>query len=180
MTDRLFCVGKKFFSQPAINFVRGYLIEISFFFCYIYVYNLDQTGGNMSEILIEKNEFATLWYHPEKKIVHHQFHKFIYGDVFRNLLLKGTETMKKYGANKWLSDDRKNPVLKTDDSDWAQANWFPLTLQAGWKYWALVQPEGAIAKINTDKLVKIYGEAGVIAKYFENPEDAMKWIESQP
>jgi hypothetical protein len=61
----------------------------------------------MSVITIEQNDYATMYYHPESKIVHHEFHKFIYGDVFRAFLLKGTETMKKYGATKWLSDDRK-------------------------------------------------------------------------
>jgi hypothetical protein len=134
----------------------------------------------MSNIIIEENAFATLWYHPEKKIVHHEFHKFIYGDVLQSFLMKGTETLKKNGANKWLSDDRKNPVLKTEDADWGQAIWFPQTLQAGWKYWALVQSEGAIAKMNTEKLVKAYSQAGIIAKYFNNPDEAMTWLESQP
>ena len=134
----------------------------------------------MSLDLIEKNDFATLWFHPEKKIVHHEFHKFIYGDVFRAFLSKGTETMKKFGGHKWLSDDRKNPVLRTDDMEWAKQNWFPQTLQAGWKYWAIVQPEGAIAKINMDKMVEIYAQAGIIAQYFTDPAEALKWIESQP
>lgn len=134
----------------------------------------------MSQTLIEKNDFATLWYHPEKKIVHHEFYKFIYGEVLRAFLLKGTETMKKNGATKWLSDDRKNPVLKSEDMTWGETNWFPQTLQAGWKYWAIVQPEGAIAKMNMDKLIKMYGEAGVTAKYFSNPDEALKWLEDQP
>jgi hypothetical protein len=134
----------------------------------------------MSKITIEDNEFATLWYHPEKKIVHHECHKFIYGEAIRSLLLKGVETMNKNRATKWLSDDRKNPVLKTEDMDWAQATWFPQTLEAGWKYWAIVQPEGAIAKINMKKSVDIYAKAGITAKFFDNPEDALKWLESQP
>jgi len=32
---------------------------------------------------IVQNSFFTLWYHPEKKIVHHQLHKFIAGVPFR-------------------------------------------------------------------------------------------------
>jgi hypothetical protein len=134
----------------------------------------------MPKITIEDNEYVTLWYHPEKKIVHHECHKFVYGEVFRDFLLKGTETMKKNGANKWLSDDRKNPVLRTEDTEWGQANWFPQTLQVGWKYWAIVQPEGAIGKISMKKLVDIYAQAGITAQYFDNPEDALKWLESQP
>ena len=134
----------------------------------------------MSKILIEKNDFATLWFHPEKKIVHHEFHKFIYGDVFRAFLMKGTETMKKNAANKWLSDDRNNPVLRNEDSEWGQKNWFPQTLQAGWKYWAIVQPAGVIGKLSLNKAVEIFAQAGIMAKYFTDPDEALKWLENQP
>ena len=27
--------------------------------------------------------FATLWYYPDKKIVHHQIHKFVHGEEFQ-------------------------------------------------------------------------------------------------
>jgi hypothetical protein len=134
----------------------------------------------MPAILIEQTEFATLWYHPEKKIVHHEWHKFMFGDKFRAFLMKGTETMRKNKANKWLSDDRKNPVLSKEDMDWGAVNWFPQTLQAGWKYWAIVQPEAAIAKMNMKKLVEDYSKAGMTAQFFSNPEDALKWLESLP
>jgi hypothetical protein len=158
-----------------------------FIFCsYIFYSNIFranvywQSEVKMSQILIEQTDFATLWFHPEKKIVHHETHKFTHGEAFRAFLLKGTETMKKNGATKWLSDDRKNPVLKTEDMEWGQTNWFPQTLQAGWKYWAIVQPESAITKMNMDKLIKDYGQAGIIAKYFSDPDEAMKWLEEQP
>ncbi len=43
----------------------------------------------MSRQTIIETEYATLWYYPEEKIVHHQFHKFIHGDEFRKVMLKG-------------------------------------------------------------------------------------------
>lgn len=132
------------------------------------------------DIEIVKNEYGTMVFHQDSKILHHQWHKFIYGDVMHEMLLKGTEAMKKYGGKKWLSDDRKNPILRKEDMDWGQVNWFPQTLKAGWKYWAIVTPEGAIAKINMEKLVVEYGKAGVVAKYFTNPEDALAWLKEQP
>jgi hypothetical protein len=63
---------------------------------------------------------------------------------------------------------------------WGETTWFPQTLAAGWKYWAIVQSEGAIAKINTEKLVQSYTQAGITAKYFSNADDALIWLESQP
>jgi hypothetical protein len=134
----------------------------------------------MTAILVEDTDYATLWYHPEKKIVHHEYKKFMSGDIFHAFLLKGTQTLIENGANKWLSDDRMNPVLKKEDMEWGQTNWFPQTLQAGWKYWAIVQPESIYAKLNMHQLVKDYAKAGVTTKFFTNPEDAMQWLESQP
>ncbi len=132
----------------------------------------------MSVIIIEQNDYGTMYYHPESKIVHHEYHKFIYGDVYRAFLLKGTETLKKYGAIKWLSDDRKNPVVSAVDIEWGQKNWLPVTLQAGWKYWAIVQPEGILAKTTMENLMKDFARFGLTARYFTDPDVAMKWLES--
>jgi hypothetical protein len=44
--------------------------------------------------------------------------KYTHGKDFRDALMSGVEAMKRYGANKWLSDDRKNPVLNSDDRQW--------------------------------------------------------------
>lgn len=134
----------------------------------------------MAPIVVLDTDSVTLWYHADKKIVHHQVKKYMHGDPFRDFLLKGTETMRKNRAHKWLSDDRKNPVLNQEDLAWAQTGWFPQTLQAGWKYWAIVQPEFAIAKVTMDKLAKQYTDAGVTTKFFHDPDEAMKWLESQP
>ena len=65
----------------------------------------------MSEIIIIQNEYATLVYHPDEKIVHHTFHKPIGDQEFRNVLNTGAKTLKKYNASKWLSDDRGNSAL---------------------------------------------------------------------
>jgi hypothetical protein len=132
----------------------------------------------MTKVIVFDNAFATLWYHPEKKIVHHVIHKFIYGEMFQKLLLTGTETLKKNGAQKWLSNDKSNTVLRTEDMQWGQENWFPQTVRAGWKYWAIVQPEAAIAQMNMDKLVKQYSAAGITAKFFTDEAEAMRWLES--
>jgi hypothetical protein len=134
----------------------------------------------MEAKVVENNDYATLYYHPDTNIVHHEFHKFIYGDVFRAFMMKGTETLKEHGAKKWLSDDRKHPIFKTEDMEWGTSTWFPATLAAGWKYWAIVQPEGIVAKLELENLVKEYAKAGLMAKIFVNPEEAMKWLESQP
>ena len=130
-------------------------------------------------MLLIDNDSASLWYHPEKQIVHHQFHKFIYGREFQDVLLAGMELLQKNKARKWLSDDRAMPVLRPEDMEWAQTMWLPQMVQAGWKYWAIVQPENVIGQMNMERIVKEYLAAGIAAKYFSDPDEAMTWLESQ-
>lgn len=134
----------------------------------------------MSKITVIDNPYVTLWFHTDKKIVHHQLHQFIYGQVFREFLLAGTELMKKHGGKKWLSDDRSNTVLSQDDSQWGETNWFPQTVAAGWKYWAIVRPKKTLAQMGMDRIAKEYAKAGITAQFFSDPDEAMRWLEKQP
>ena len=131
-----------------------------------------------SEIVIDSAS-ASLWYHREKQIVHHQFHQFMYGKEFQEFLLAGMELLKKNKAHKWLSDDRALTALTSADMEWANTTWFPQTAAAGWKYWAIVQPTKIIGKMNIERLVKEYLAGGITAKYFADPDEAMIWLEEQ-
>ena len=133
----------------------------------------------MPAITIYDSPAVTVWYHTDKRIVHHQIRKFVHGKEFQAFLMAGTEALARYQAQKWLSDDRGNTVLSQDDQRWGQAVWFPQTARAGWKYWAIVTPEKVLARLTMEKLTKEYGAAGVTAKFFSDPDEAMKWLESQ-
>ncbi|AXQ28656.1 hypothetical protein D0B54_08165 [Solimonas sp. K1W22B-7] len=130
-----------------------------------------------AQVLID-NPYVTLWYHPETKIVHHQMHRFIVESVFREFLQAGTQAMKQHGACKWLSDDRKNPVLAQSLHDWARDHWFPQTRKAGWKYWAIVAPEEELGQWTMQRAVDEYRAMGITAKYFSDPDEALRWLQT--
>lgn len=132
----------------------------------------------MSKSIISDTQYATLWYYPEKKIVHHEFHKPISGEEFRQVLLKGLEIFKEHGAQKWLSDDRMNARLPEPDSDWGQREWFPKVFAAGWKFWAIVLPDKVLGRMNMQTFINNYSKQGLTIEVFGSPEDAMKWLES--
>jgi len=133
----------------------------------------------MSDIILCENDQVTSWYHPDKKIIHHQMHKYTHGQVLRDALMAGAEAMGKYRAQKWLSDDRLNPVLNPDDQQWLIEVWQPIVLKSGWKFWAIVEPENLINKIRMEKMAEIYSKLGVTVQEFSNPDEAMKWLASQ-
>ena len=50
------------------------------------------SGKETVTLLHNKN--VTIWYHPDKKMVHHQFHQFVHGEVFREALNIGAEAIR--------------------------------------------------------------------------------------
>lgn len=132
----------------------------------------------MTPLTIIDSPFATLWYHPGPGIVHHRIHKFIHGQAFRDLLLAGLDTLQKNRAQKWLSDDRANAVLRPEDVDWSHTFWFPQTVKAGWKYWAIVQPEKTVGQVTMKGLANDYARQGVTSKTFLDPESALAWLDT--
>lgn len=129
-------------------------------------------------VLID-NPFVTLWYHADKKIVHHQIHQFIYGAPFREFLLAGAEALKKHGATKWLSDDRANTVLSHEDGEWGRDHWLVPTAKAGWKHWAVVRPRKVLGQMSMERGAKEMLNIGINVRFFDDPDEAMRWLEAQ-
>lgn len=133
----------------------------------------------MTKTIKLDTNYATLWYHDDEKIVHHKFHKFIYGQQFRDVLENGLKIFKEEGASKWLSDDRENSALPAEDGAWAMNDWSPRVLDAGWKYWAIVLPEKNIGQMNMQQFIDSYSPLGLTVRVFSDPDEALKWLESQ-
>jgi hypothetical protein len=134
----------------------------------------------MPAIKVLDDPNISMWYYPESKIVHHEMHQFFCGKPFRDALDKGVEVFQKYGAQKWLSDDRATPALSTEDLDWGDRDWFPRVARSGWKYWAIVMPEKIVGQLTMKRLAETYNARGVHTKLFSSPEEAKKWLEQCP
>lgn len=132
----------------------------------------------MPKETIIDTDYVTLWHDSDNKLVHHKFHKFIYGQQFRDVLLQGLEVFKKHGANKWLSDDRLNSALPQEDGIWAITEWSPQVMEAGWKYWAIIMPDKVAGQLNMNRFMKTYIEQGLIIQVFEDVDEALTWLTS--
>lgn len=132
----------------------------------------------MTKIEIFKNDQMTVYYYHENKIIYHVCHKQLLGQPFRDALLAAAEAFIKYKAVKWLSDDRKNPMLTTDDQKWSSEVWQPKIFQAGWKYWGLVMPTEALGQMRMNLLAQTYTKLGVTVKTFDDPSKAFTWLKT--
>lgn len=137
---------------------------------------VDPPATPMRRQTVIETPFASLWYYPAERIVHHQIHKFIYGAAFRDLLLKGAEVLKANGATKWVSDDRNNGALRGEDKEWADTFWQPLVIRSGWKTWAIVLPETVVGQMNIRRIIQGEGLRSLEVQVFASPEEALAWI----
>ena len=131
----------------------------------------------MNKLLVADNELITVWVVPERKLIHHVMKTYCYGDLLRSAVMKGVEALELYGATKWLSDDRANGAMVPEDVEWANKVWLPRCKAAGWRHWAVVQPQKLIGQANIARFVKTYAELGINARMFEDPVEAMTWID---
>jgi hypothetical protein len=132
----------------------------------------------MTPITIVDNEYITLRYLPDKKIIYHTIHKPFPDQVLKDALNAGTEALGKYGACKWLSDDRKSGPLSPELVEWGSADWNPRTIAAGWKYWANVVPEEVAAAGALTPVMENLFEVGLRMMVFTDLEEAFQWLDS--
>jgi hypothetical protein len=134
----------------------------------------------MAKTVVHDTPSVTVWYHSDSNIVHSHVRKFVTGKEFQEFLMAGYGVLVKNRARKWLSDDRSNSVLRQEDVEWGNQNWLPKCVAAGWKYWAIVQPEKVLASAPMERLVEDFKGLGITSKFFSDPIAAMAWLETQP
>lgn len=128
---------------------------------------------------IHDNELISVYYYPDKKIVHHEFHKRASGQPLQDAFTDSAKMMEKTRCGKYLSDDRKNSVYAEEDRKWSATHFGPRLRKAGMNYWAVLLPEKAIGQLNMKEVIKRYAEEGVTVEIFDDPVKAMEWLESQ-
>ncbi len=131
----------------------------------------------MSEIIVFDNEFITIRYLPEKKCIYHTVHQPISGQPLRDGLLTGYEALQHYGLAKWVSDDRKNGPMSEEDREWGSVNINQRSIEAGWKYWALVVPKEVVAAGAMIPTMEAMHKLGLRMAVFSEVEAAFEWLE---
>ena len=128
---------------------------------------------------IHDNEFISVYYYPDKKIIHHEFHKRASGQTLHDAFTAGADLMERTRCEKWLSDDRKNSLYAEEDRNWSANHFRPRVIKAGMKHWAVLLPDKALGQLNMKEVIKTYADKGVTIQIFQDAIKAMKWLESQ-
>jgi hypothetical protein len=134
----------------------------------------------MERIVGLDNEYMTVACLPDLGVVHHTMHRFVVSSAFRAALEIGLELLRTHQATKWLSDDRANSALSKQDVTWLATDWEPRTIEAGWRYWAMVMPEAVFGKMIIQRRVAAANAVGLNARTFEEPDAALAWLSTLP
>lgn len=82
-----------------------------------------------------------------------------------------------YGCAKWLSDDRKNGPMSVEDRDWGTVNLNQRSMEAGWKYWALVVPKEVVAAGAMIPTMEALHQLGLRMMVFSDLDEAFDWLD---
>ena len=126
--------------------------------------------------VIRQDEFASLWYHPGPKVVHHRIHRFVPAGIFQEILTAGAVILEQDRASKWLSDHGDGTVVRNDDLEWARTTWAPRVVGAGLKYWAIVPPRQVIGQMQMDQIISEAQLFGLAIRTFTNDAAARAWL----
>jgi len=69
-------------------------------------------------------------------------------------------------------------ALGEEDTAWAENDWFPRVLAAGWEYWAIVLPDNIVGQMNMKTFIDDYAAAGITVRVFTDPAEALEWLEA--
>ena len=127
------------------------------------------------EVLETKN--AKVEWIPELRAVFKTFHGFIYGDELKEVFNFGVDLLKKNKGHSWISDNRKHKPYRAQDREWMQAVFIPNAIEAGWTYWALIEPQSVLGKLNMKGDENLITDFGVVSRKFGDVESAFSWVE---
>jgi hypothetical protein len=88
--------------------------------------------------LILETPHVKLVFHQASRIVHHELLQRSGGEELQRALITGLSVLQKFKAERWLSDDRQNPLLDEADDQWLQSVWFPAAERAGCRFCAII------------------------------------------
>lgn len=102
-----------------------------------------------------KNEFITIQYNTEQRIIQLTWLGFVDSAILRQGLDMAINLAKEKKLHLWIMDQRLRRVLRSEDAEWIINDWFPRFYQANTKSKvAILLPEDTFGEYNTRKNLK--------------------------
>ena len=129
---------------------------------------------------VKKFTYLSLIWDEETRSLISQWHGGFIGRNLKEGLLAALEEYKKYLPHaQWIGDTSDIGVISQEDQEWINTYWFPMFLQTGVKYMAVVQPKSAVAKLSVRDIVSKVPGTQLTQYQCSSLEEARKWMKAQ-
>lgn len=97
-------------------------------------------------------------------------------EEYRKTLTMALEAADRFEIRHWVSDMRKERVVKSDDNKWVQEFVIPSAIKKGFKKCAFLVPESVFAKMHADRLKQSIEGHGFEIRYFDDMDKLNEWL----
>lgn len=112
----------------------------------------------------------------ENNIVEILWKKFATTAQYRQVIQAASNTIISQGAQKWLSDMSQAGVVSRDNQKWLKEDIIPNAISHGLKQVAIVVSVNIFNKLYVNNIKEELEQFST--QYFDNVEDARKWLQS--
>lgn len=130
-------------------------------------------------MIIKETGSYLLEYLEEHETMIHTLKRNNSKEEWQDLLTTGTEFLQEKGLSKWISENKRNGRISEEGAVWINDLWLPRAIQAGWRTWAIVEPENFTSRLNQRKYKSSFLEMGITVSCFSRLTEAIKWIDEQ-
>lgn len=123
-------------------------------------------------------EKADLRYNEETNAIELIWKKRHDEETYKTAFTKGLEFIEEYKATGWLSDIRNEGIVSPANSQWMQEEILPKAINLGLKRIAAVLKADVFQEFYVKNVTKQAQKSNQLMKYFDNIEDANKWLTS--
>jgi hypothetical protein len=125
------------------------------------------------------SNYCKIYYHPEISTVHLDWtSKMAPNPGFMEACNFALNLLEEYKASKMIADNSKVTVVAVENQNWLTEKWFPLALEKGFRYSAVILADDAFVKYAVRKIENKINNEMFVVQYFNSTEDAMIWLAS--
>lgn len=129
----------------------------------------------MKELLYDK-PYCKIYYLSDLKCVHLDWDGYATSEKFRDACNFSLELLSSKKADKMIADNTKAKIVKQEDQDWMNEDWFPRAFEAGFRTSAVVVAKDIFRDLATKKIVNELDKSLFTVQFFTTYESAEQWV----
>ncbi|MBL3654635.1 STAS/SEC14 domain-containing protein [Fulvivirga sediminis] len=126
---------------------------------------------------LRNDAFASITFEKELNTIVVIWKKIPSEEIYRGVFSQALIELHSKGADKWLSDIRKQGVVSPSNTQWLQEELLPKAVNAGLRRIAIIAEKDVFKQFYIDNIKTSISDTSEI-QYFDNEEGARKWLNS--